>query len=81
MNTAKSIFSSRPGAQPRWADRYPAIVELMKAYDLRTYEIALILGMNPESLGRKLRYGAISQEEENRIISNVKEYKERNDNS
>ena len=75
---SKSHMKKRPGGVPRWANKYPQIMELMEKTDLRVYEIASILDVHPDSLGRKLRYGTLSDEETSRIITEVQKYMDLN---
>ncbi len=70
---SKSHMKKRPGAVPRWADKNPRIMELMEKTDLRVYEMASIMGMHPDSLGKKLR-NTLSEEETSQIITEVQNY-------
>lgn len=67
----------RPGGRPTWGNKYPQIVRLMDDTGLPMYEIAIINNMHPESLGRLLRFGALSDEDADHIVSEVCRYVER----
>lgn len=71
---SKSHMKKRPGGVPRWANKYPQIMELMEKTDLRVYEIASIMNVHPDSLGRKLRFGTLSGQETAEIVTKVQNY-------
>ena len=71
----KQIWNApRAGAKPLWIDRYPKIYELMKDTNVRTYQIASIIGIHPETLSKKLRCGTLSDDDVDHIIDEVKNY-------
>lgn len=76
LNNTIHQKTRKPGAKPVWLEKYPRIAQLMDNTGLRAYEIAIIVNMHPDSLGRKLRYGTLSDDETDRIISEVIHYVE-----
>ena len=67
-------YRIRPGGKIQWGSKNPRILSAMERHGLTAYELAHILGMHPDSLGRKMRYASLSEEETNLYIQKIEDY-------